>query len=394
MPLPRRQEAPKEGEPKGTSASLPRDTCLFWEFFNYGLRFPMPRFVDEVLVTLDRAPSQLMPFAWLVLTVFQVECLAVVVVSNIALFISFKAVSSRKDPLARISKRKVDSSLEVPATAPSPKKSKKAKKKSTLIIESSLLEVFSSLPLDHVTIVIPDRVASEEAQVSEIPPHSSTPEILSTYKGPLLEVPYSLPSGLTVTEDTIFGKILRRPLFYILGETAGRSYLGERRGRAHAHDLEGKYEDLQAVRDGLVKSKSDLSRHHEIDAAALKEFEQRSQDLRAQLDSSQRLLADSEKLLEQRPPPEVVIEQFKEGQNYKYLLIDDTVSIMKSFSLKVYPEFPGIHFMFPEFVGEHFGQEYVTDGEEESDDSDDAPSDDGLGKMRRVMVMVITPSLL
>ncbi|GAA0166665.1 hypothetical protein LIER_21771 [Lithospermum erythrorhizon] len=85
-----------------------------------------------------------------------------------------------------------------------------------------------------------------------------------------------------------------------------------------------------------------------------------------------------------RPDPEVVIERFKEGQNYKDIAIDNTLCIMKTFCLKVCPDFPGIHSMFREFVGEHFREEYavpLTDGEEEESDSGDAnQSDDGLGE--------------
>ncbi|GAA0159259.1 hypothetical protein LIER_16080 [Lithospermum erythrorhizon] len=166
--------------------------------------------------------------------------------------------------------------------------------------------------------------------------------------------------------------------------------------RAQAKDLKTKYEDLQAVYDGLIKSKSDLSHQYDTDVATLKssleESEQRSQDLRAQLDSSQPLLADSEKQLEQlslRQSLEVVIERFKEGQNFPDLLIDNTVSNMKTFCLKDHDKFPGIHSMFPEFVGEHFGEEYVvplTDGEDDEDgNGEDVPhngdqSDDALSE--------------
>ncbi|GAA0148791.1 hypothetical protein LIER_08133 [Lithospermum erythrorhizon] len=109
---------------------------------------------------------------------------------------------------------------------------------------------------------------------------------------------------------------------------------------ACARDLEGKYEDLQAVCNGLVKSKFDLSHQYEVYVAALKnsleKSEQRSRDLKTQLDSSRHLLAGSEKQLEQsRPPPE-------------------------TFSLKVYEEFPDILSMFPEFMGKHFGKAYVV----------------------------------
>ncbi|GAA0168507.1 hypothetical protein LIER_23211 [Lithospermum erythrorhizon] len=66
-----------------------------------------------------------------------------------------------------------------------------------------------------------------------------------------------------------------------------------------------------------------------------------SRDLKAQLDSSQMLLANAEQLVEhlsQRPSPKAIIEKFKE----------------------VYEEFPGIHSMFLEFVQKTFGQEYVV----------------------------------
>ncbi|GAA0169342.1 hypothetical protein LIER_40737 [Lithospermum erythrorhizon] len=52
----------------------------------YGLRLPVVGFVEEVLVTLYRAPGQLMTFAWLLLKVFQVACLVVGVSPNLALF--------------------------------------------------------------------------------------------------------------------------------------------------------------------------------------------------------------------------------------------------------------------------------------------------------------------
>ncbi|GAA0150065.1 hypothetical protein LIER_09087 [Lithospermum erythrorhizon] len=59
--------------------------------------------------------------------------------------VNFKSITSGKDPLARISKRKgnstLDSSSEVPADVPLPKKSKKALKTSVHVIESPSVEV-------------------------------------------------------------------------------------------------------------------------------------------------------------------------------------------------------------------------------------------------------------
>ncbi|GAA0152878.1 hypothetical protein LIER_11246 [Lithospermum erythrorhizon] len=322
--------------------------------------------------------------------------------------VSFKAVTSGKDPLARIFKIKGssarDTSSEVPPVAPPPKKSKKTPK------ETPVSE--PSLPF--------------------VPPESS-----STYMGPLLEVPYSLHSGLTVTEGIISRKdtptaslwlknyMMKKDMEGVLqystpGDlqdsfshfqlkatecTYGLSLkwreceesqarleaektslekrlaevLRERdEARACAHDLEDKYGDLQAVRDGLFKSKSDLSLRNDKDVVALKksleESEGCSHALKTQLDSSHMLLANIEQQVEQlslRPTPEAVIERFKEGEKLDNLLIDNTVSIMKKFFLEVYPKFPGIHSMFPEFVGKTFCQEYVvplTDTEEEEDE--------------------------
>ncbi|GAA0139513.1 hypothetical protein LIER_35101 [Lithospermum erythrorhizon] len=75
-----------EGVPKEASNPTSQDTSLFWEFFNYGLRPPVSSFVDEVLTTVDWAPGQLMSFLYLILTVFQVACLAVEVIPNVELF--------------------------------------------------------------------------------------------------------------------------------------------------------------------------------------------------------------------------------------------------------------------------------------------------------------------
>ncbi|GAA0162270.1 hypothetical protein LIER_18398 [Lithospermum erythrorhizon] len=84
---------------EGTPAPLSLDTTLFWEFLNYGLLLLVSGFVDEALVTLDRSPGQLIPFAWLVLTIFQVGCLAFGVIPNMALFsVMYNVI--HKGPLA------------------------------------------------------------------------------------------------------------------------------------------------------------------------------------------------------------------------------------------------------------------------------------------------------
>ncbi|GAA0140473.1 hypothetical protein LIER_01812 [Lithospermum erythrorhizon] len=81
-------DAPQGPEvlPDGTPAPIFKDTTLFWESFNYGLRLLVSGFVDEVLMSLDRAPGQLMPFDWLVMSIFQVACLSIGVLPIMAMF--------------------------------------------------------------------------------------------------------------------------------------------------------------------------------------------------------------------------------------------------------------------------------------------------------------------
>ncbi|GAA0173746.1 hypothetical protein LIER_41579 [Lithospermum erythrorhizon] len=134
------------------------------------------------------------------------------------------------------------------------------------------------------------------------------------------------------------------------------------KARAQAEVLKNKHEDLQAFCNGLVKSKSDISHQHEVE-----------------------LLAVSEKQLKQlstRPSPEVFIERFKEVQNF-------TDSILMTVFLKIYEEYS----LFPEFVFEHFGEEYVvplTDTEESDDETMLMPrAMMASAKMRMVMVLTL-----
>ncbi|GAA0163057.1 hypothetical protein LIER_19022 [Lithospermum erythrorhizon] len=127
---------------------------------------------------------------------------------------------------------------------------------------------------------------------------------------------------------------------------------------ALADDAENKYEDLLAVHDGLIKSKTDLTDQYEADMASLKssleESQQTSHGLRTQLDSSKLLLADTKKRLEDlslRPSLEAVFEDL----SYRNLLIDNTVSLMKEFISEGYLEFRGYIPFFPN-SGEDLGK--------------------------------------
>ncbi|GAA0175882.1 hypothetical protein LIER_28977 [Lithospermum erythrorhizon] len=293
-------EAPKDGEPEVSG------------------------FVEEVLVTLDLDPGQLMPFAWLGLTVFQVACLSVGVVPNITLFSMMYNVI-HKDPLKYFqvasSSYNFLSTKKVDKVEPSRRfklwflaqggfgaeASKKTVPEDAPIETEVVPEKFISPPptlAPTATIIIPDQFLALDitTYAPESSSISSPSKVSSSFDANPLGIPYSLPSGITVTEKT--------------------------------------------------------------------------------------LLAASEKQLEElstRPSPEVVIEKFKDGQNFTDLLIDNTVSIMKTFCLKIYEEYLCVHSLFPKFVGEHFGEEYVVplaNEEKESDDgdSDGAHSDDGLGE--------------
>ncbi|GAA0163631.1 hypothetical protein LIER_19446 [Lithospermum erythrorhizon] len=214
--------------------------------------------------------------------------------------------------------------------------------------------------LPPATITIPDHTPSLDIVISaqESSPIIPPPKASSSSSGEFLEVLYSLPSGITVTGKTVSREeepsaslllkncMLKGDMEGIMGysspsklqnafshfhlkstecadglflkwkeseesratskakKTSLEKRLSEVRRemdetRAQAADLRNKHEDLQAVCNGIVKSKSDLSCKHEIVMAvfksSLEEFEQRSRDLRAQLNSLQQLLAASEK---------------------------------------------------------------------------------------------------
>ncbi|GAA0139782.1 hypothetical protein LIER_01262 [Lithospermum erythrorhizon] len=474
-------EAPKEGMPPSTL----RQTAIFWEVLNYGLQLPVAGFVDEVLVTLDRAPGQLMPFAWFVLTSEvaklragfpealsqEVFCDRDVLikagltkgVENFPKFtlmalrsrknafencimphkVAYKSITLGKDVLARISKRKGSS---VPEASTAPKKSKNTPKvpvpETTSPASEALVEAFgppSSRAHDPITIVIPDRVSPSlgKSSTSSELPQSTLPVSESSlgFEGPCVPTPYIFPSGITVTEETVSkvksstasllmkNCMLRRDIegimtcafpeelhdtfefatecayglplkwkeakHYLAKFAEKNSSLEERLNEAlaRADDAENKYQDLLAVRDGLIKSKTDLTDRYEADMAALKrslkESQQTPHGLRTQLDSSKLLLADTEKWLEElslRPSPEVIVEAFKKIDTYRDLLIDNTVSIMKDFNSEVYPEFLGTHSFCPEFVEKTFGKEYVVEltGSEEEDTKSTNPGDDDV----------------
>ncbi|GAA0159836.1 hypothetical protein LIER_16530 [Lithospermum erythrorhizon] len=231
--------------------------------------------------------------------------------------VNFNIVTTEKDLLARISKLKSaavsESSTDVPSLAPVSKKSRKTTKKNipedAPVITEVIPETFNPPSPDllpHATTTIPDHNPALDMVTSgrESSPIVPSPKASSSSSGDLLGVPYSLPSAEMTTLEKRLSEVIKE----------------RDEARAQAEDLRNKHADLQAICNRLVKFKSDLSCKHEIDIAifksSLEEFEQLSRDLGAQLNSSQQLLLDSEKQLEQlsaRPPPEVVIERFKEG---------------------------------------------------------------------------------
>ncbi|GAA0183213.1 hypothetical protein LIER_30671 [Lithospermum erythrorhizon] len=333
----------------------------------------MSGFVEEVLVTLDCAQGQLIPFAWL------------------------------------------GTSSDAPSSAPIPKKPRKASKKTVhedVSIETEVVpETFIHPPptLAHpAAIILMDQVPALD--ITTYAPKSSSisppSKVSSSFDANPLGVPYCLPSGITVTKKTvsrreepttslllknctlqkdmegimgyssptelqdafshfhlkefssfsfkylmIFLSLIRGLLTFMQStecahglflkwkeseksratseteKTSLENFLSDvirerDEARAQAEVLKNKHEHLQAVCDGLVKSKSDLSYKHEVEVGILKssleESKQRSQDLKAQLASSQQLLAALEKQLEQlstRPSPEVVIKREEESDD-------------------------------------------------------------------------------
>ncbi|GAA0166666.1 hypothetical protein LIER_21772 [Lithospermum erythrorhizon] len=189
-----------------------------------------------------------MPFAWLVLTVFQMACLSVRVLPNMALF--------------------------------------------SVMYNVTYFQVASPYRVSPLNVVISTRESSPVAHPSG---SSSGPN------SSLLGVTYSLPSSITVTEECAYGLFLKwkesedsrvdSEAEKVSLEKGLSEVLRERdEAQAQDDDLRGKYEDLLAIRDGLVKSRSDLSHQCDTDLAALKtsleESEQRSRDLEVRLDSS------------------------------------------------------------------------------------------------------------
>ncbi|GAA0141524.1 hypothetical protein LIER_35408 [Lithospermum erythrorhizon] len=135
--------------------------------------------------------------------------------------VSFKAVTSGKDPLAKVSKRKSKTvsgeSSEVPSSAPAPKKLRKASKKVVSegapvtcevlseALPPSLPSTASPLTIPSTILDIPDPFSSLGVMVSGHPPSPSVSAsgVAASSSSGLLGFPYTLPSGITVTEETI-----------------------------------------------------------------------------------------------------------------------------------------------------------------------------------------------
>ncbi|GAA0154467.1 hypothetical protein LIER_12439 [Lithospermum erythrorhizon] len=129
--------------------------------------------------------------------------------------VAYKSITSGKDVLARVSKRKGSSVLESSTTTGKAKKALKVKvyaaalsvttpPEATPSVPEAVVEAFGppSLRAQHpITIVIPDQVSpsSGKSDSSSLPP----PESASGSDGPWLPIPYTLLSGVTETEDTV-----------------------------------------------------------------------------------------------------------------------------------------------------------------------------------------------
>ncbi|GAA0186488.1 hypothetical protein LIER_33776 [Lithospermum erythrorhizon] len=217
--------------------------------------------------------------------------------------VSYKSVTSGKGFLARISKRKGITTSGVSSVAPS-KKPKRAPKASIPEVTDSAPEISSetfeppsSLVLDPITIVIPDRVPppSNGVPVSGVtspqgvpPPESSSGS--SDAHGIPFDKEFHVERILECfSPDELHGSFSHFQLKAMkcayglflkwkeaedsrAGVAADKSSLEERLAEAlaRASDFENKYEDLLVVRDGLLKSESDLIHQYEADVDVLK----------------------------------------------------------------------------------------------------------------------------
>ncbi|GAA0142504.1 hypothetical protein LIER_03390 [Lithospermum erythrorhizon] len=275
--------------------------------------------------------------------------------------VNYKAMTTGKDPLARVSKRKgvatswdtSDASALAPVLKKSRRNANKAIPEDAPVVNEVLSETTNPPSPDLAPVItfnIPDHIPSFDimASVQESPPLAPPPVASSSSGCTSLEYPYFVPSGITVTEKTVSKReeptvslLLKGDMEGIMGysspselhdafshfqlkstecahglflkwkeseesraafeadkislEKCLSEVIKERdEARAQDADLKNKHANLQAVCNGLVKSKTDLSSQHEIDMdifkSSLEEAELRSRDLKAQLDSSRELV--------------------------------------------------------------------------------------------------------
>ncbi|GAA0152407.1 hypothetical protein LIER_10896 [Lithospermum erythrorhizon] len=276
--------------------------------------------------------------------------------------VSFKAVTTGKDTLEKVSNRKSKEvsgeSSEVPSSAHAPKKPRKASKKPTLDI--------------------PDHFSSLGVMVSG---HPSPPPVSASGVVAVLAVKgdmegimgHPTPSSI----HDAFSHFHLKSMEYARGLFLRWSECEESRDASEAEKIS--LEKRMSESDLSSKNESELA----VFKSSLEEAAVQIKELQSQNRDTRKLLAGSLEELRSRPPPEVVVANFKESQNYKDILVDDTVSIMRAYSLKISEEFDVVHSMFPKFVEEHFGKEYVIaliDSEESDHEPVDDESDDDLGE--------------
>ncbi|GAA0152664.1 hypothetical protein LIER_11085 [Lithospermum erythrorhizon] len=255
----------------------------------------------------------------------------------------------------------------------------------TPFVPEAVVEAFeapSPRAQDPITIVILDWVSSSlgKSDSSSLPPSESA----SGSDGPWLPTPYTVPSGVTVTEDTISKvKLYTTSLLmknYMLRKDVTECAYGLSLKWKEAESSLAKHADEKSsleerLNEALSRDDNAESKYQDLLARSLEESQQSCRDLKAQLNSSQLLLAGTKKRLEElssRPSPEA----FKKSDTYRDLLINN----LKEFSSEVYPEFRGIHSLFPEFVDKTFGNLELTHSEEEDTESTNLGDDDAFAE--------------
>ncbi|GAA0174141.1 hypothetical protein LIER_27589 [Lithospermum erythrorhizon] len=177
--------------------------------------------------------------------------------------VSFKAVTSGKDPLKKVSKRKSKSVLgespEIPSSAPAPKRPRKATKK--LILEGAPKRPRKASKKESWSGVIPLLLRFLPRVLLLVPAVS-----MACARGLFLRWSECEESRATLEAD----KISLEKLLSEVNRQRDEAWAQADHFKAQAFDFKNKHANIRSVCAGLVKSESDLSAKHESELAVFK----------------------------------------------------------------------------------------------------------------------------